>query len=155
MEKRRGIKVLLFLLAFVGCFSLLPQQLWAKSKEVTISQADVYLPDISVYMETADGKACGKDEVKAKISDTGVSLTVKSSDIFSDTDRGIYYHVLLDISTSIRADQFDAMKKSILALKKKIRKKDRLSVITFGKEVKEAADGNSSYGEFSCNSCIV
>ena len=72
MEKRRGIKVLLFLLAFVGCFSLLPQQLWAKSKEVTISQADVYLPDISVYMETADGKACGKDEVKAKISDTGV-----------------------------------------------------------------------------------
>ena len=97
MEKRRGIKVLLFLLAFVGCFSLLPQQLWAKSKEVTISQADVYLPDISVYMETADGKACGKDEVKAKISDTGVSLTVKSSDIFSDTDRGIYYHVLLDI----------------------------------------------------------
>lgn len=79
--------------------------------------------DISVYMETADGKACGKDEVKAKISDTGVSLTVKSSDIFSDTDRGIYYHVLLDISTSIRADQFDAMKKSILALKKKIRKK--------------------------------
>ena len=149
MEKRRGIKVLLFLLAFVGCFSLLPQQLWAKSKEVTISQADVYLPDISVYMETADGKACGKDEVKAKISDTGVSLTVKSSDIFSDTDRGIYYHVLLDISTSIRADQFDAMKKSILALKKKIRKKDRLSVITFGKEVKEAADGNSSYGELS------
>ena len=94
-------------------------------------------------------KACGKDEVKAKISDTGVSLTVKSSDIFSDTDRGIYYHVLLDISTSIRADQFDAMKKSILALKKKIRKKDRLSVITFGKEVKEAADGNSSYGELS------
>ena len=89
MEKRRGIKVLLFLLAFVGCFSLLPQQLWAKSKEMTISQADVYLPDISVYMETADGKACGKDEVKAKISDTGVSLTVKSSDIFSDTDRGI------------------------------------------------------------------
>ena len=84
MEKRRGIKVLLFLLAFVGCFSLLPQQLWAKSKEMTISQADVYLPDISVYMETADGKACGKDEVKAKISDTGVSLTVKSSDIFSD-----------------------------------------------------------------------
>ena len=149
MEKRRGIKVLLFLLAFVGCFSLLPQQLWAKSKEMTISQADVYLPDISVYMETADGKACGKDEVKAKISDTGVSLTVKSSDIFSDTDRGIYYHVLLDISTSIRADQFDAMKKSILALKKKIRKKDRLSVITFGKEVKEAADGNSSYGELS------
>ena len=148
MEKRRGIKVLLFLLAFVGCFSLLPQQLWAKSKEMTISQADVYLPDISVYMETADGKACGKDEVKAKISDTGVSLTVKSSDIFSDTDRGIYYHVLLDISTSIRADQFDAMKKSILALKK-IRKKDRLSVITFGKEVKEAADGNSSYGELS------
>ena len=55
MEKRRGIKVLLFLLAFVGCFSLLPQQLWAKSKEMTISQADVYLPDISVYMETADG----------------------------------------------------------------------------------------------------
>ena len=149
MEKRRGIKVLLFLLAFVGCFSLLPQQLWAKSKEMTISQADVYLPDISVYMETANGKACGKDEVKAKISDTGVSLTVKSSDIFSDTDRGIYYHVLLDISTSIRADQFDAMKKSILALKKKIRKKDRLSVITFGKEVKEAADGNSSYGELS------
>lgn len=149
MEKRRGIKVLLFLLAFVGCFSLLPQQLWAKSKEMTISQADVYLPDISVYMETADGKACGKDEVKAKISDTGVSLTVKSSDIFSDTDRGIYYHVLLDISTSIRADQFDVMKKSILALKKKIRKKDRLSVITFGKEVKEAADGNSSYGELS------
>ena len=135
MEKRRGIKVLLFLLAFVGCFSLLPQQLWAKSKGVTISQADVYLPDISVYMETADGKACGKDEVKAKISDTGVSLTVKSSDIFSDTDRGIYYHVLLDISTSIRADQFDAMTKSILALKKKIRKKDRLSVITFGKEL--------------------
>lgn len=41
------------------------------------------------------------------------------------------------------------MKKSILALKKKIRKKDRLSVITFGKEVKEAADGNSSYGELS------
>ena len=149
MEKRRGIKVLLFLLAFVGCFSLLPQQLWAKSKEVTISQADVYLPDISVYMETADGKACGKDEVKAKISDTDVSLTVKSSDIFSDTDRGIYYHVLLDISTSIRANQFDAMKKSILALKKKIRKKDRLSVITFGKEVKEAEDGNSSYGELS------
>lgn len=67
MEKRRGIKVLLFLLAFVGCFSLLPQQLWAKSKKVTISQADVYLPDISVYMETADGKACGKEIGRAHV----------------------------------------------------------------------------------------
>lgn len=149
MEKRRGIKVLLFLLAFVGCFSLVPQQLWAREKETTISQADVYLPDISVYMETADGKACGKEKVKAKINDTGVSLTVKSSDIFSDTDRGIYYHVLLDISTSISTGQFDAMKKSILSLKKKLRKKDRLSVVTFGKEVKEAVAGNSSYGELN------
>lgn len=149
MEERKGIKLFLFLVAFVSCFSLMPQQLWAKSKEATISQADVYLPDISVYMETSDGKAYEKDEVKAKIKDAEVSLTVKSSDIFSDTDRGIYYHVLLDISTSISKSQFDVMKQSILSLKKNIRKKDRLSVITFGKKVREAADGNSSYAELS------
>lgn len=127
MEGRR-IKGILFLVLTLSILVAFPENLWAAQKEITVTQTDVYLPDMSVYVETPDKKALDKDKVKARIKNTEESLTVKHSDLFSDTDRGIFYHILLDVSTSISEKQLDAMKQSILSLSAKLRKQDKLSV---------------------------
>ena len=118
-----------------------PQNLLAAQTDIVVTQTDVYLPDMSVYVATPDKKILKKEEVKANIENTDESLTVKKSDAFSDTGRGIYYHILLDVSTSISKQQLEAMKQSIISLSGNLRKQDKLSVTTFGKEIKEILKG--------------
>lgn len=139
--ERRGIRSVLFLVLMLTFVMICPHNLLASSKDMKVTQTDVYLPDISVYVETADKKALDKNIVKAKIENTEESLTVKKADIFSDTGRGIYYHILLDVSTSISEQQLTAMKQSIISLSGELRKQDKLSVTTFGKEVKNILKG--------------
>lgn len=140
MEGRR-IKGILFLVLTLSILVAFPENLWAAQQEITVTQTDVYLPDMSVYVETPNKKALDKDKVKARIKNTEESLTVKHSDLFLDTDRGIFYHILLDVSTSINEKQLDAMKQSIFSLSAKLREQDKLSVITFGKNVKVVLKG--------------
>lgn len=128
---------MLLLTLTMGC----PQNLLAAQEERKVTQTDVYLPDMSVYVETTDKKTLDKKAVKAKIENTEESLTVKKSELFSDTGRGIYYHILLDVSTSISEQQLAAMKQSIISLSGQLRNQDKLSVTTFGKEVKEILKG--------------
>ena len=103
-----------------------PQNLLAAQTDIVVTQTDVYLPDMSVYVATPDKKILKKEEVKANIENTDESLTVKKSDAFSDTGRGIYYHILLDVSTSISKQQLEAMKQSIIYLSGNLRKQDKL-----------------------------
>lgn len=143
MEGRR-VKGILFLALMLSMLLVFPENLRAAQKEITVTQTDVYLPDMSVYVETPDKKVLDKNTVKVRIKNTEESLTVKRSDLFSDTDRGIFYHILLDVSTSISDKQLNSMKQSILSLSGSLRKQDKLSVITFGKDVKEILKGGET-----------
>lgn len=143
MEGRR-VKGILFLALMLSMLLAFPESLRAAQKEITVTQTDVYLPDMSVYVETPDKKVLDKNTVKVRINNTEESLTVKRSDLFSDTDRGIFYHILLDVSTSISDKQLNSMKQSILSLSGSLRKQDKLSVITFGKDVKEILKGGET-----------
>ena len=139
--ERRIIKNILFLALTFIMVMVYPQNLLAAQTDIVVTQTDVYLPDMSVYVETPDKKILKKEEVKANIENTDESLTVKKSDVFSDTGRGIYYHILLDVSTSISKQQLEAMEQSIISLSGNLRKQDKLSVTTFGKEIKEILKG--------------
>ena len=125
-----------------------PQVKAAGKEEITISQTDIYMPDMAVYL-TPEQKDTVYDasDVKAGLKETDTSLFVHDSERFSDSGKGIYYYVLLDVSTSISKEQFASMKRSVIRLSKTIRKQDRMQVITFGKKVKVLLKGGESSEE--------
>lgn len=127
---------------FLAAIFLFPGNVQAK--ETTVSQTDICLPDMSIYLSTGDGKALDQEETKVKLDGTETSLTVKSSDILKDTERGIFYHVLLDVSTSISEEQLEDMKASVLSLRDDLRKQDKMDLITFGKETRLLLEGGES-----------
>lgn len=141
MERRR-INIFLWGLVFLLCASLFPQRVRAAESEIV--QLDGCLPELTAYMETEDGKAYDISDITAQMRESDLALTPKSSEIFSDTETGIDYRMLLDVSTSLSESQFSAMREAIVALRKALRKEDTLSVITFGRKVSVLLKGGES-----------
>lgn len=125
-----------------------PELKAASEEEISISQADIYMPEMAVYLtpEKAD-EIYEVSDIKASLKETETSLSVHNVERFSDSGRGIYYYVLLDVSTSISPEQFEAMKRSVVRLSESLRKQDSMKVISFGKEVKILLQGGESAAE--------
>ncbi|MCD8021085.1 MAG: FHA domain-containing protein [Clostridiales bacterium] len=113
----------------------------------TISQADIYMPDMTVYLDFDDDTEINASDITAQIKDADMTLMPLSVESMSDTEKGISYYVLLDISTSISESQFEVMKEEIVQLQEKLRDQDSMEVITFGKEVTVVLEGGESRKE--------
>lgn len=108
---------------------------------LTITQTDAYLPEFTVYLRTEEKEMPEVSEVAGKLDETDNVLSVEQADKMSESGQGIRYYVLLDISTSMSAAQFDAMKQAVIGLSEHLRNIDSMEVITFGREVKAVLKG--------------
>ena len=71
----------------------------------------------------------------------GEPLTVGD---FAESDEGIFYVFMLDISRSISQRYLDAAKQAVLNTYQQMRQQDQLAVITFGDAVTVLLDGSES-----------
>jgi len=139
---KRLMQILLMLAVFL---SLGRPAVASGKKEIKISQADIYLPDIYLYTSfPEDQEKWKKEDISAQIKNTDITLNVRSVEDFQDTKRGIFYHVLLDVSNSVSEEQLEDMKASIIALSDCISDKDKLEVITFSNKIKVILKGGES-----------
>ncbi len=145
MEKRRNRRKLIPVLLLMSLMFFIPVSVQAA--DISVTQTEVCLPDINVYIRGAEDVSYSKEDVKAAIKETDTDLTVQSVDTFSETGRGIFYRILLDKSTSLTETQFENMKDSVIALAENKREEDRISVVTFGKNVETILDGGEDLSE--------
>jgi len=108
---------------------------------VAVEQVQTQFPkiDVYVYEDGTDFSALAASDVSAALD--GKSVTVES---FAPSDEGIFYIFLLDISGSIPAAHFNAVKQAILTMRGGMRAQDRLAVIAFGDKVRTLLTGGES-----------
>lgn len=144
MGKNRISVMKVTLYIFFVCL-LFPSEIYADisqnetNSEAGIEQVYVNLPEIYVYTR---GLSAGSRECTAYLSSE--KLEQKEVKKFSESDEGIYYYVLLDISNSIPSGYFENIKKGILELQTRMGPKDKLVLYTFGQDVSKVLDGTQS-----------
>lgn len=115
--------------------------LCAQASAVSLEQVQPVMPDISVFVHS-DGQDLGglaPSSITATLD--GEPLTVGD---FAESDEGIFYVFMLDISRSISQNYLDAAKQAVLNTYQQMRQQDQLAVITFGDAVTVLLDGSES-----------
>lgn len=113
---------------------------------VTLEQVQASPPrfDVYVYDEGADLGSVSAADVTATLGDQALECT----DV-SQSEQGIFYFFMLDISGSIPSAHFEAAKAAVLDTYASLREQDKLAVITFGNDVTLLLDGDESKEEVS------
>ncbi len=113
------------------------------ASSMRISQAWAATPGVAVYLDirSESGKAVANvraEQVQAEIGPFPASA--KSLQPFSTLGEGIAYIFLVDISKSLKPDQFAKIRNALLQWTEKMGDKDRAAIVTFGESVKTAQD---------------
>ncbi|MCP4353247.1 MAG: VWA domain-containing protein [Desulfobacterales bacterium] len=111
--------------------------------EFTLSQVDVYLPQIRIYASLLDENGTpiptpSEEDVSIKLD--GQTLPVKGIKSFRDTGEGVAYTLLLDVSKTMTGSPFDNAVSATKGLIRNMTEKDRIAIITFGDNVKIISD---------------
>ena len=124
--------LLMLILSFCGVC----RPVRADSSNRKIMQLYVNKPDITVYYrhKKADRKLAAYLD--------GVALSHDKDLDFKDADLAIEHYLLVDISGSI--SEFDRIREAILEFRGKLRKQDRMVMVTFGDAVKKVLDGSET-----------
>ena len=115
----------------------------ADASSVRISQAWASTPGVFVYLdirsETSDSVADVRaGQLQAEIGPYPASTKTLQS--FASSGEGVAYIFLIDVSKSLKPDQFGAIRKALLLWSEKMGVKDRAAIVTFGESVKTALD---------------
>ncbi len=115
-------------------------------------EVDVNMPDVSIMVypslpsgETADGFELSETEISASLGNYILSL--RSAERQSESEEGMAYFWLTDVSTSVPYSEFEAFKS---ALKKALAEKkgtDKIIFITFGEKVSVVLNGDETLEE--------
>lgn len=110
---------------------------------VRISQARAATPDVAVYLDirSESGEAVANvraEQLQAEIGHYPAST--QSLQPFSSSDEGIAYIFLVDVSKSLKPDQFAKIRNALLQWTEKMGAKDRAAIVTFGESVRIALD---------------
>lgn len=142
-RKRRGIKIRYFLytlLIFSIFFVANTKFVEAKQdiSSVNIRQAYAQGSYISVYLDIRDkeNKAyleLTKDQISATLASQ--NLIIDNLSTFENTDEGIAYVFLVDISKSVNPTQFKDMQKAMNFWIDNLHDNDRVAIISFGESV--------------------
>jgi len=144
-----GNQFIKFLFCFLLC--VLSYVSYANAKvpvNLTISQVDVFLPEITIYANLLDKDGVpvqpvpSFDHIKTKLD--GHSLPVKKIIPFKETGEGVTYTILLDVSKTMKGSPFQHAIFAIKKLISKIRPEDRIAIITFGDDVSIVCDFSSN-----------
>lgn len=115
----------------------------SEASSVRIIQARAVTPSVAVYLDirTESGAAVANvraEQLQAEVGPYPVST--KSLQAFASSGEGIAYIFLVDVSKSLKPDQFAQIRNALLQWTEKMEGKDRAAIVTFGESVKTAQD---------------
>lgn len=115
----------------------------AAASNFRISQARAAVPGVAVYLDirAESGEAVANvraDQLQAEIGP--YSASTKSLQPFATSGEGIAYIFLVDVSKSLKPDQFAQIRNALLQWTEKMGAKDRTAIVTFGESVKTVQD---------------
>ncbi|MEO5359898.1 MAG: VWA domain-containing protein [Nitrospirota bacterium] len=158
-----AVSCLIYLILFIVLPSALPLPLpspvlSAETGGFRVEQATVELPNIKVYAEmpdiiadsaATDNKTTDNDTVKYQITGSIGSAQTVTAEIrpFAQSGEGVGYVFLVDISKSLKPQQFDHMREAVSALIGNMAQKDMAALITFGRDVKVVCDYTADKNE--------
>ncbi len=122
----------------------------ATSDGVTVSEIEqvyVNMPEIRAYFSNIDESQAKKENIAAFCEDR--TLECVETVRFSETNDGTDYYIILDTSASVGEEVFSQAKNSVISLSSRLGDKDRLSVISFGSDVKEEYRSDKKEKELS------
>lgn len=131
----RGRKLIKLLTAAGLGICMLPGTVLA---DCDVEQISIQMPKIRVYYR-AD-----KPETSYEAYLGGEALTYDSTEIFRETDSGVDYYLLLDVSASIPDAQFENLKAGIQEFISTRGKHDRCILRTFGNDARTALNGGET-----------
>ncbi len=129
--------------AIAPASSVVPYAALAVVSEVRIVQARASTPNIAVYLNirAENGAAVTNVRVEQLQADVGPYPTsAKSLKPFSGSGEGIAYIFLVDVSKSLKPNQFDQIRNALAQWVEKMADKDRAAVVSFGASVKTVQD---------------
>jgi len=118
----------------------------SEASHVRIIQARSATPSVAVYLDIRSeaGKAVSNVKAEQLQADIGPYPAVpKSFQTFAQTGEGIATVFLVDVSKSLKPDQFAQIRSALLQWTEKMGDKDRAAIVSFGESVKAVQDFTS------------
>jgi len=115
----------------------------SEASNVRIIQARAATPKVAVYLDIRSevGKAVSNVKAEQLQADIGPYPAVpKSFQAFALTGEGIATVFLVDVSKSLKPDQFAQIRSALLQWTEKMGDKDRAAIVSFGESVKTVQD---------------
>ncbi len=115
----------------------------AAVSNLRISQARAVVPSVAVYLDIRAENGATVADVRAEQFQAeigGYPASAKSLQPFSASGEGIAYIFLVDVSKSLKPEQFAQIRNALLQWTEKMGDKDRVAIVTFGESVKTIQD---------------
>jgi len=113
------------------------------ASNLRIIQARAATPNVAVYLDirSESGKAVTDVKSEQLQADIGpYPASAKSFQALASTGEGIATIFLVDVSKSLKADQFAQIRNALMQWTEKMGDKDRAAIVTFGESVKTVQD---------------
>ncbi len=113
------------------------------ASSVRIIQARAATPKVAVYLDirSEGGKAIANVKAEQLQADIGpYPASAKSFQAFASTGEGIATVFLVDVSKSLKPEQFAQIRSALVQWTEKMGDKDRAAIVTFGEAVKTVQD---------------
>jgi len=127
---------------------LLAAGVWAGASsgdpvEFIVSQAIARHPELKVYCDVLDSSGrpvpgINARQLSASVGKEQAQITEVKS--FADSGEGVAYILLIDVSRSLRRQQFAQMREALEILVSNMQQRDRAAIITFGEDCVLLAD---------------
>ncbi len=115
----------------------------AEVVELSISQVDVYLPDIKIYSNLMDEnkQPLSLDGLVVRVNLDGNQVElIEPPTLFGTTGKGVAYTFLLDVSGSMKGAPYRGAIDAIAGLFNHMNENEVVAVLTFGDEVRTMTD---------------
>lgn len=128
----------------VFCLLLFVSNVYAASPEsIRVRHAWAAVPDASVYFDLLDANNQPIETPQTQQLTLTIgpsSAIIKQVEPFAQTNEGVAYVLLVDISKSLKPEQFTRVRTALKGWIQALTDKDRVAIVTFGKEVKLIRD---------------
>lgn len=128
------------------CMILQPRDAFADvAGDIKVEQILTNMPEVKIYLTGKDAGNVGTDDVEVRIDEA--LLKNDRIETFSETEEGIQYIFLLDISGSMAESDFQAAKEAVSDYTNQIEERDSFKLLTFGDTVECLWDGDENAAE--------
>lgn len=136
----RTVRVFIIGLGFLSLHGHVAQ---AYPARLALSQVDVYLPSIRIYVNLLDGAGNPIHPLSERnftVMLDGQDIAITKLALFKDTDEGIAYTLLIDISKTMAGAPFTQSLQAAQGIIEHIGARDSIAIIAFGDDVSPISD---------------